>query len=206
MAKNFAAIQGTRVGQSIDEAVSEAVLRCKIAFRRLWEILRVKGAEMRHLLRALMLALDHVAKPQADAALFAREFEIKGHRRLAGEGLLAFYNAVEQGGMILTPDAVEQRKSGGMQYLIHYQKLARASMDEGRFEWSVVNKHHFFYHLCQETAWENPKNYWCYSGEDFVGRISRLGRSCANGTRTNAITIPLVSKYRLSVHFRLSLL
>jgi hypothetical protein len=85
-------------------------------------------------------ALDHTATPQEDASLFRLEFETKPHRRLAGEGLLAFYNAIEQGGLILTP---KDCKSGGVQYLVHYQKLARASVDQGQFERSVVNSHHF---------------------------------------------------------------
>ena len=81
-------------------------------------------------------------------------------------------------------------------------------MEHGRFQWSVVNKFHFFWHIlhkCRQYR-ENPKTYWCYTGEDFVGRISALAHTCAPGTPTHQITKSLVAKYLLGMHLRLKIL
>ena len=50
--------------------------------------------------------------------------------------------------------------------LVCYQWLARAANDDGRMLWSVVNKHHFWWHLAAQAKFLNPTMVWTYMPED----------------------------------------
>ena len=77
-------------------------------------------------------------------------------------------------------------------------------MDKGLKMWSVVNKHHFLEHMMEQAEFENPIMYQVYSGEDFVGRISRLGHMCLPGNPTHTITTLLTERYLIGLHLRLT--
>ena len=55
-----------------------------------------------------------------------------------------FYSVISDGGLLLSPDDAQRARDNGMAYLPHYAQLARTAMEHGRFQWSVVNKFHFF--------------------------------------------------------------
>jgi hypothetical protein len=59
-------------------------------------------------------------------------------------------------------------------FSIHYQQLAWMC-DCNHLLYNIVPKHHYLQRLADRRRLENPRRYWAYSGEDFVGRISRLG-------------------------------
>ena len=65
-------------------------------------------------------------------------------------------------------------REAGQRFLVHYSWLAKDAMTHGGLVWSITPKFHFFAHLCLYTKYENPRAFWVYSGESFVGFISRL--------------------------------
>ena len=73
-------------------------------------------------------------------------------------------------------------KGANFKFLKHYTWLSNLALREGRTVFSVVPKFHYMCHLCQQARIINPRWTWCYGGEDFVGRISRLGHACLRGT------------------------
>ena len=57
-----------------------------------------------------------------------------------------------------------------------YSKL-EANADSDKL-WHKTFKFHMCRHLAAGFQWINPqKNFWCFSNEDYVLRISRLARS-----------------------------
>ena len=168
----------------------------------------IKAAEMRSLLRALTECVKDESPEGLSREAWRQDHAMRVHRRECLTGMKNFYSVISDGGLLLSPDDAQRAHDNGMAYLRHYAQLARTAMEHGRFQWSVVNKFHFFWHIlhkCRQYR-ENPKTYWCYTGEDFVGRISALAHTCAPGTPTHQITKSLVAKYLLGMHLRLKIL
>ena len=130
----------------------------------------VKAAEARSLVKAVeVLAAEHLGpEPQ------------QRHRHLALKNLVAFYNIIEQGGFYLGAQ-VRPTQEAANNFLLHYSWLAKDAMKRGLLLWSVVPKHHFMAHMCLQGEFENPKQFGVYSGESFVGQMSKVGRLCLPG-------------------------
>ena len=168
----------------------------------------IKAAEMRSLLFAVAAVVRDESPAGLDGEARRRDHAMRVHRRQCLNAMTKFYDIIASGGLVLLPDEAQELHDNGMAFLQHYAQLARKAMDCGRFQWSVVNKFHFFWHMLHKCKMhkENPKTYWCYSGENFVGRISALAHTCAPGTPTHKITKSLVAKYLLGLHLRLKIL
>ena len=167
----------------------------------------IKAAEMRSLLHALTECVKDESPEGLSREAWRQDHAMRVHRRECLTGMKNFYSVISDGGLLLSPDDAQRAHDNGMAYLRHYAQLARTAMEHGRFQWSVVNKFHFVWHIlhkCRQYR-ENPKTYWCYTGEDFVGRISALAHTCAPGTPTHQITKSLVAKYFLGMHLRLKI-
>ena len=74
-------------------------------------------------------------------------------------------------------------------HLILYGELGRQQIEENL--WCFAPKHHLFIH-CAESTRVNPKQEWCYSDEDEIGKCAALARSC----NPLYISSHLVMKYR----------
>jgi hypothetical protein len=85
-------------------------------------------------------------------------------------------------------------------FLVQYSWLAKDAMQQGRLMWSIVNKFHFMEHMVDQAKWENVKLFSAYSGEDFVGRISRIAHMCLPGKPTHLIFAALQERYSISSH------
>ena len=60
----------------------------------------------------------------------------------------------------------------------------------------------FFEHLIEQAKYENPAMFWAYSGEDFVGRISRLAHMCSYGKPSQEMLAVLINRYCIGLHLR----
>ena len=65
----------------------------------------------------------------------------------------------------------------------------------GNFFWLVVPKFHFWFHLAMFARFSNPRTYWTYQDEDFVGRVARIGASVVRGTGGLKVGRGIMSKY-----------
>ena len=124
------------------------------------------------------------------------------HRTLVMQALAKFYDILEAGGRYLGPEAPELVEAAET-FLSHYSWLASRAMAEGRLLWSITPKFHLLHHLAQQGVFENPSLYWVYSGEDFVGRISRIAHMCSYGKAAYQVTLPLAERYAIGLHIRL---
>ena len=81
--------------------------------------------------------------------------------------------------------------------LVSYQFLARSANDDGRLQWSIVNKFHFWKHLADQAIFCNPRFVWTYMAEDYVGSISAVGASCLPGTGISNVNMKIAERIRL---------
>lgn len=62
-----------------------------------------------------------------------------------------------------------------------------------------MSKCHYSWHLAAGCRYMNPRFTWTYKAESWVGKVATLGASCAHGTRSSALTLPIAAKYRIMV-------
>ena len=64
----------------------------------------------------------------------------------------------------------------GALFLGGYQHLSMEACLAGVPRWNVVPKFHYFAHMIDELhdRGMNPRCFWCFGDEDFVGRVARI--------------------------------
>ena len=149
---------------------------------------RVKAAECRHLLKAL----EPVVEKYTTASTLHQ------HRFGLYVALKQIYDEVESSNRFLNDP--HGFASHVQKFQLHYQFLARKAMEQGQKQWSVVNKFHFLEHVLDQAKFENPTVFWAYSGEDYVGKISRLAHMCAFGKPSHEMLVSLFGRYRIGLH------
>ena len=97
--------------------------------------------------------------------------------------LCAFYEALEykEDGSypFHLPTAVSDKMLADVEACLQYWTfLAKVSIDQDKTLWNVVPKHHYLWHLAEEASHLNPRMSWCYSNEDWVGRMAVVGCAC----------------------------
>ena len=153
----------------------------------------VKAAESKALLKAMALLVKEM------------EADDRGkHRTLACHYLVDVYDIVEVEGWHLSLKARSQLLESASRHLLHYSWLAKDAADRGLLLWSVVPKHHFFLHLALQAQHENPKLHWVYSGESFVGEVSRLAHMCLPGKPAHDLSHVLLERWRIGLHIALT--
>lgn len=153
---------------------------------------QVRAAETRHLLKVVAaLALERDNGCQTHR-----------HRTEMCKSLVCFYNVLESNGQYIKEQDQSIIQGALANFQLHYQWLAKNALQHGQLLWSVVPKFHFFEHLVEQAAFENPKLFWVYSGEDFVGRLCRIAHFVLPGKATHELTSFLVERYLIGFHLR----
>ena len=60
---------------------------------------------------------------------------------------------------------------------------------------NIVPKHHLLWHACQQSRFLNTRMTWCFSGEDFMQHVRRLGQSVIRGTPANMLSKKMARKW-----------
>ena len=81
-----------------------------------------------------------------------------------------------------------------------YQWLNAWSANCGRSSFHIVIKHHAFLHLAKDAWYLNPRVFWCFKAEDYVGHISTVTHSVSMGVKATKISQKLAIKYRILLH------
>ena len=85
-----------------------------------------------------------------------------------------------------------------------YQALSYRAIIAGVRRWHEVPKHHWAHHLIEQCRWGNPKWWWTYADEDFMGIIKSVCKSCTAGTAHVHVVTKVLDKWRLGWGLRLS--
>ena len=153
----------------------------------------VKAAEARHMLVAV--ARLSTLRRAADLDSYLVRAMLKA--------LCRFYATIDTHEHHLPPSAVRDLANDVGRFLNTYSALASRAVAAGQLRWSVVPKHHFVAHVQDFAMFDNPRLYWTYSGEDFVGQVARIAHACLPGKARHRLAQFLCERWRIGVHLRL---
>ncbi len=152
----------------------------------------VKAAEARHLARVIALLCQE----------FSSDSQVHAHRQLVMDSLVSIYDHIESHGWTLADSG--NFSASVARFLQHYAALARQAMESGDLLWSITPKFHFLCHLAGQAEFEHPRLFWNYSGETFVGQVSRVAHMCLPGNAAHKISLKLLNRMRIALHLRLA--
>lgn len=156
--------------------------------------LNLKGAECKHLLKPLAII----------AARRATESELHARIAAAFAAIDKVVDIMDAAGTFLTPVEHNAMMTSALTFNGNYQWLHDWAQAQGTYLFHIVIKFHMFHHLVLAAKFLNPKRFWCFKGEDYVGRIAALARSVAMGVRSTRLSQKIADKYRHWFHFRLT--
>jgi hypothetical protein len=122
----------------------------------------------------------------------------------AMDAIYKFTQLIDTSGYVLNADEATRAVTLVENFLGHYGWLREYAADQGTELFHVVLKFHMLLHLAAASKHLNPKFYWCFKQEDFVGRISKCAMSVAFGSRSTKHSFKLAVKYRYLLHFVLT--
>ena len=85
-----------------------------------------------------------------------------------------------------------------------YGRLCKLAQAKKQMLWGEVPKMHFYYHLAQQGKFMNPKMFWTYMSEDFVGKMSKLAHSLLHSNKIWNVSRKVAEKYCMALHFWLA--
>jgi len=68
---------------------------------------------------------------------------------------------------------------------------------------NITSKTHMVIHCALLSKYLNPRKVWCFSGEDFMRKVQRIGESCVSGTSPAQAIMKMVSHYRVGLDMEL---
>ena len=126
------------------------------------------------------------------------------HRLRACETLCGFYKTVKDAGMFMTEAEATFARKQVEQHLLHYNWLLKNAINRGVLLYPLVTKHHMVWHLADASRFLNPRVFWCYEFEDFIGDVVVSARSCLAGTQMRHIGAKILESYLLVLQVTLS--
>ena len=98
--------------------------------------------------------------------------------------LCEFYQILNNESMFMSEAAKARMPVVGLQLSVLYVKLAADAANVRLKMWKMSPKIHIFVHLCewQSLEWGNPRYYWTYADEDWVGCPTEVAKSCHPNT------------------------
>lgn len=156
-----------------------------------WANLTCKGGEGKHLAPALLQVLKQVLDGSK---------EEHSHMLSCLESLVKVVAIWDAGGMFLTKSEYRQSWQLAQKAMEEYEWLNKWSAACDRSSFHIVNKHHSFLHLAKGAQFLNPKTYWCFKAEDFVGHVSTITHSVSMGVKATKLSQKLAAKYKILLH------
>ena len=156
--------------------------------------LAIKGGEAKHFLPALL----HVARTLLQPGIW--------HERCMLDAMDTMANLIrcfDQSDVFLTKKEWQEAYTLGKGFLDAYNACNQWAQEEGRQLFNIVFKHHSFCHLVDNSRYINPRCHWCWSNEDFVGKISLLTFSVSPGVGASRLSLKVAPKYRILLHLLL---
>ena len=147
--------------------------------------------------RALVPMCAELARQYRDAS-----DEVRRHMLAMICKLSKLYDIMHSSGLVVPEASHLQMVEASDKFLLHYNWLSKAAVQNTIKMWLVVPKFHYHYHLVEGFWGLNPKYFWCYGGEDLVGRASTLCHSCVRGTANHEVSSKMLEKYRVAMHLK----
>ena len=99
---------------------------------------------------------------------------------------------------------IEKLRFHGRTFLITYGHMAATSVADGKCLWSLKPKMHQYDHSLDEIDVDklNPKLYWCYPDEDFIGRLKKMAGKVDRRSKSFAMDVMARYMLQLGLHIR----
>ena len=159
-----------------------------------WPALQCKGAETKGFMKPCLETIK---------LLLSKEDPLHQSMVQSLQALVELVDLFDQADLFLSRAEYSQAVDLGKRFFDHYQDLVDWAKSEDRMLWNVTIKFHMLHHLILNAKEINPKYCWNWRGEDFVGKVSRLGMSCCMGLKTTKLSCKLMDKYRILLHLQL---
>ena len=157
--------------------------------------LSIKGSEAKHMLPAFLV----VCRSLLQADLYQERCMLDCMEHL--QQVVDLYSDAD---IILTTAEWEKVFTLGKGFLNIYSMLNAWAQEQERLLFHKVYKHHSFQHMLENSRWLNPRCHWCFSNEDFVGKISLLTYSISSGVSATRLSVKVAPKYRVLLHLLLT--
>ena len=129
-------------------------------------LLKGRAAEVRH----LVPVLASVPWEKASASGGLKE----SHMAECLHSLACFYDTVSTADFFYGKERSPSSIQSNQECLRHYTRLKANAGNDILFQ--LTPKFHWAYHLGYMCQWQNPKTYWTYRQESWVGSMSTLAR------------------------------
>ena len=153
--------------------------------------LNIKGAEAKHFLPAFLLVCRSMLR--RDIWLELAMLEAMEHM----QQLVQLYDEKD---IFLSKEDWQQAWGLAKGFLDTYASLNAWAQEEQRPLFHIVHKFHSFQHMVYQSRFLSVRAFWCWSNEDFVGKIATLGASLLHGNRSTRLSRKIGPKYQILLH------
>ena len=157
--------------------------------------LSIKGSEAKHLLPAMLVVCKTMLRKEI------------WHEQCVLDAMGCMVKLVE-----LYDNAdifLEEKEWGtaftlGKGFLDSYSLLSEWACEQDLKLFHIVCKFHSFQHMLENSRFLNPRAHWCFSNEDFVGKMSLLTYSISPGVGASRLSMKVAPKYKVLLHLVLT--
>ena len=161
----------------------------------------VKAAEMRDLVPVVLKVCEQKLQEGSRIEKEGPYAKLAEQRVFLLRNLARFYEICKEEGMILSPAAADELASCTYLVCLFYSKLTKEAQDLKLKHFSQVPKFHFMEHLAAQGRYLNPRVFWTYMSEDFVGKVSKMGAGLVKGTQRHNVPLKIIKSYRMAWFF-----
>ena len=133
-----------------------------------------------------------------DKSLFAQR------RTKAAQALLNWSQLLYGCGVVLTEDEFCRQRRLALRFLRTYAWLAHNAVCDGRMEFQVVPKFHYFHEMSFQARLLNPRYQQTYQGESMVGRVAAIYKRSLAGPHSATVQMSVLRKYALGFEIELA--
>ena len=150
--------------------------------------LNAKGSETKHLLPAMLVVCR---------SLLSTDVWLECCILEAMESLHQLVLVYDQADVFLTKSEWESAWNLAKGFWDTYAALNAWAKEENKKLFHIVYKHHSMLHLLYNSQYLYIKAHWCFSNEDFVGKVSLLTFSSSSGVRSTRLSAKMAPKYKI---------
>ena len=157
--------------------------------------LSIKGSEPKRLLPAMLIVCKTMLRKgiwHENCMLDAMECMVK---------LVELYDNAD---IFLEEKEWNKAFTLGKGFLDAYSLLNQWASEQNKLLFNIVYKFHRFQHMLENSRFLNPRAHWCFSNEDFVGKMSLLTYSISSKVGATRLSLKVAPKYKVLLHLVLT--
>ena len=149
--------------------------------------LSIKGSEAKHLLPAMLMVCKTMLRKDI------------WHEKCmpdAMESMVKLVELYDNADIFLEEKEWKKAFTLGKGFLDAYSLLHQWASEQNKLLFNIVYKFHSFQHMLENSKFLNPRAHWCFSNEDFGGKMSLLTYSISSGVGATRLSMKVAPKYK----------